>query len=673
MKPPPLLLGAGLLFWGFETGWLATSIMMAALLEAAHWTQSRWEFSDADLNRIWDLCVVLIVGALLIRYTSEEQNAASAYQFFQWFPLLFFPLVLAQLYGNRDRIPATVYSWILRWRPSKPARPVTAFHVGYLFFGACLISAGAANRRDPWFFIGLSILCGWALWGHRSRRFTGPVWAASFGAAVLLAFYGQMGLHQLQDLLEGRVSAWAARWMRRGFDANESRTELGSIGNRKQSGRILLRVRSGTGAPPELLRQGSYDSFRETVWLAARNQFASVPSEADATTWLFQPRTRTENSFTLFTSMPRPEAILPLPLGSERLENLPAGSLETNLLDAVRVREAPGFVGCGVQYHDERSFDLPPDRTVDLQIPNKERPALEQIVRDLRLEAMNDPEKIETLKSYFQENFAYRLFVPENLHHPTDSNTPLSRFLLRSRKGHCEYFATATVLLLRAAGVPARYVTGYSVQETPDHGSTYVVRERHAHAWTLVWEHGRWKNLDTTPAAWISVENERASAWQWLADLWSEGRFQFLKWRWLGRRDWLQQAAPWLLAPLALLLSWRLFVRRKRARRDSASEDRSVGFRPGADSEFYEIEKQLTATLGERPPGQSLMHWIESGPARNWIGRERPEIDTLLLLHYRHRFDPIGLPDADREALRSGANLWVERRRNGPEEMNRTG
>ena len=61
----------------------------------------------------------------------------------------------------------------------------------------------------------------------------------------------------------------------------------------------------------------------------------------------------------------------------------------------------------------------------------------------------------------------------------------MSRFLLRTRSGHCEYFATATVLLLRQLGIPARYAVGYAVHEAT--GRKYVVRQRDAHAWCLVW------------------------------------------------------------------------------------------------------------------------------------------------------------------------------------------
>ena len=65
------------------------------------------------------------------------------------------------------------------------------------------------------------------------------------------------------------------------------------------------------------------------------------------------------------------------------------------------------------------------------------------------------------VRAYFRDNFRYSLYRPA----PDGEVSALEDFLRRSRAGHCEYFATATVLLLRAAGVPARYATGYSVQE----------------------------------------------------------------------------------------------------------------------------------------------------------------------------------------------------------------
>lgn len=69
-------------------------------------------------------------------------------------------------------------------------------------------------------------------------------------------------------------------------------------------------------------------------------------------------------------------------------------------------------------------------------------------------------------------------------------------FLRDSATGYCVHFATAAVVLLRSAGIPARYVTGYVV----DTASTTTVRQKNAHAWVEYWLPGvGWMMLDPTP------------------------------------------------------------------------------------------------------------------------------------------------------------------------------
>lgn len=80
-------------------------------------------------------------------------------------------------------------------------------------------------------------------------------------------------------------------------------------------------------------------------------------------------------------------------------------------------------------------------------------------------------------------------------------------FLFVSKRGYCTSFASAMVVMLRAVGVPARYVEGYRVPlagavDTPD-GKHVVVREGQAHAWVEVYDValGAWLTFDPTPAA----------------------------------------------------------------------------------------------------------------------------------------------------------------------------
>jgi protein-glutamine gamma-glutamyltransferase len=81
------------------------------------------------------------------------------------------------------------------------------------------------------------------------------------------------------------------------------------------------------------------------------------------------------------------------------------------------------------------------------------------------------------------------------------SEDPISDFLFRYRSGHCEYFATAMVFMLRSVGIPARFVTGFLGSE-PSALGYHIVRQSNAHAWVEAWIPGRgWQVFDPTPPA----------------------------------------------------------------------------------------------------------------------------------------------------------------------------
>src|SRR5262249_20229839 len=69
------------------------------------------------------------------------------------------------------------------------------------------------------------------------------------------------------------------------------------------------------------------------------------------------------------------------------------------------------------------------------------------------------------------------------------------------RRGHCEYFASALALMLRAVEIPSRLVTGYKGAEPLASSGYYEVQQRHAHAWVEALVDGQWIVLDPTPAS----------------------------------------------------------------------------------------------------------------------------------------------------------------------------
>ena len=91
---------------------------------------------------------------------------------------------------------------------------------------------------------------------------------------------------------------------------------------------------------------------------------------------------------------------------------------------------------------------------------------------------------------------------------------PVFYFLNDSRRGYCMHYASAAVLMLRALGVPARYVQGYTVQTQP--GQEVRVPDFAAHAWVEVYVDGYgWYPMEVTPAAafdWAPFTREESGA-----------------------------------------------------------------------------------------------------------------------------------------------------------------
>ena len=149
----------------------------------------------------------------------------------------------------------------------------------------------------------------------------------------------------------------------------------------------------------------------------------------------------------------------------------------------------------GYTYYEPRRPLQTPPITADLDMPN----ALYEPLHTIALSIM-DPkapprDNAERLAAYFQKNFRYHIGL-----HLTHDKDPVLEFLQDIKAGHCEYFASAGVLLLRSIGVPARYVTGFVCDEESMGGFYRIARRKDAHAWVELYDktHG-WTTFDPTP------------------------------------------------------------------------------------------------------------------------------------------------------------------------------
>lgn len=137
-------------------------------------------------------------------------------------------------------------------------------------------------------------------------------------------------------------------------------------------------------------------------------------------------------------------------------------------------------------------------RETFLQLPLTGDPRARRLAGDWRRRFADDRDVIDAALRWFRDGgFRY------TLHPPPLGRDPVDDFLFHTRAGFCEHYASAFTFLMRAAGIPARVVTGYQGGELNPVGDYLVVRESDAHAWSEVW---------LTSAGWVRVDPTAAVA-----------------------------------------------------------------------------------------------------------------------------------------------------------------
>jgi hypothetical protein len=182
-----------------------------------------------------------------------------------------------------------------------------------------------------------------------------------------------------------------------------------------------------------------------------------------------------------------------------------------------------------------------------------------------------------------------------------------------------------------------------------------VVRGRHAHAWARAWIGGAWVDVDTTPPQWFAVEAENAGVWQALGDAWARVKFAWGAWQ-TSDEMVNRPVLIGLLALLFLVLAWSI-ARGVRRRRVTPSPEAPRAAPPGADSEFYSVERALAARGLGRTPGESVFEWIARLERGGVDGTA--ELRAMARLHYRLRFDPVPAEAASRDELRRRVERWL--------------
>jgi transglutaminase-like putative cysteine protease len=189
--------------------------------------------------------------------------------------------------------------------------------------------------------------------------------------------------------------------------------------------------------------------------------------------------------------------------GLERIGLGPSGELTsmTPLLGPVRyrvrgqlTRAPPALVGATAGA-EALGFDDPKFAGHFLALPPQLDPRVVPLAQHAVGDAATFAQKASRLRAYLLANYAYSLQQANS-----GRTDPLAGFLFDDRRGHCEYFATAFAVLLRAVGVPSRVVGGFQGGVWDTTGPTVLLAAAHAHAWVEWYAPNLgWVTDDATP------------------------------------------------------------------------------------------------------------------------------------------------------------------------------
>jgi protein-glutamine gamma-glutamyltransferase len=222
-------------------------------------------------------------------------------------------------------------------------------------------------------------------------------------------------------------------------------------------------------------------------------------------------------------------------------------------------------------------------RQIEVRLPPRRNQRSAQLAREMRSRAQSDGAFVADVLEFLRTGgFVYSLTPPLLDYDSVDD------FLFHTRSGFCGHYASAFVTLMRAAGVPARVVTGYLGGEWNPVGGYFIIRQSDAHSWAEVWLEGRgWTRVDPTTV----VEPDRLT--RGMLDLLPAGG---------STRTRLIRSSP---ALVRLLHRW-----------DAVNtwwNDQVLKF-------DYRSQMRLMAWLGIHSPGPVMLGWTFVATLLLWLG-----------------------------------------------------
>lgn len=457
-----------------------------------------------------------------------------------------------------------------------------------------------------------------------------------------------------------------------GYPGFSSAMDLRSRG--QLSDEIAFRVRADQ---PALWRAEVFDTFDGVVWTASASELRPVPRALDDDGYLVPPsdlEAELPSAFsrrvvqTFYLDSVQPNVLF----GAARIERayFPSSGLRIDrhgsitspiLLDEGLVYSVVSEVPA-VPFQILRTLPSPDPGARPLarylQLPEDQPARVGALARELTAGTSSEADAVVAVQSWLRTNTVYDLGVARE----PEGADAVDHFLFETRRGFCEHIASAMVVLLRHAGIPARIAVGFGAGQRNPFTGYWEVRQSDAHAWVEVWyPDAGWISYDPTfgvPAADPSfasrfpITEAVAAIGGFLRAYTPQGVKATVGALAGGAMSGLRAivgAWPVALAAAVLVASVGLALRRGRRRR------RTRGPTDPAGRAYEELLAALTASGHVREPGETPREVLAAARA-SWPDERRDAAEVVVATFERTRWAPPGVrPDAAEAARAADA------------------
>lgn len=306
--------------------------------------------------------------------------------------------------------------------------------------------------------------------------------------------------------------------------------ELGEIGRIKKDFRVVMRVGLLNTAPQEgfrpLWRGKVYDHYGERQWKSSfTGRYRPLRRYGEKIPLRLQVKADQSKVLKYLVQLERTESRIMFLADSPAAVIVDMPFLWTEESGTVY---APEPLVRGIKY---TAYSFIPNRRVDyidttegadpvyLQLPPLS-PRVKELAMQITAPGEDNYDKAGLIEDHLLESYGYTLDLTIRT-----GMEPVEYFLFHWKKGNCEYFASAMVLMLRSVGIPARMVGGFRGGEWNRFGKFYLVRQSNAHTWVEAYlPPVGWLSFDPTPAeadpafllpAFLKIFPRMADALRW--------------------------------------------------------------------------------------------------------------------------------------------------------------